>query len=359
MTNNSPSGLIALRTICENHSIHTVTLPLLDRFFGPLSYPSLYPFPGCTTPNARQQLQAPGLLDCSALGQEVQACQAAGKRVLLSVKGDGVAAVGGNTGYGDPDVASEPFGPTFGGDGVEKRQIELNGTPEGGDVPPYPIINMTGPPGIPLGPGPVILNATNPGPIPLETATPPASMDEPISILPYPLAYPPLSTPLPNLFTSSQSHTPSAFAETLFSLFGEGHTERADLRPLGPDVPSPASPAPLNGTDWITSVARPLGEEVVIDGFDIQLPSEWKGTYQDKQFHNLVRRLQSLETATWYKSGGVAGGPGDAGGNGKGVVYFGWQGGVLKTRSKGLEVRVKGVVDAGMREGWVEWNGEM
>lgn len=166
---------------------------------------------------------------------------------MLSVKGDGVASVGGNTGYGDPNVPDEPFGPIFseagaGGDANEKRQIEIVGTPE----PPYPILNTTGSPGIRLGPGPVRFE-------------------------------------MPNLF--NPTHTPSDFARTLFSLFREGRTERANLRLLGSDVPSPASPAPLNSTDWITS-PRPLGEEVIIDGFDMQLPSDWKGTYQDEQFHN-------------------------------------------------------------------------
>lgn len=117
----------------------------------------------------------------------------------------------------------------------------------------------------------------------------------------------------PNLFDSR--HVPSAFALTLFSLFGEGRTERADLRPLGPDTP------PSDGIDWIT---RPLGEEVVVDGFDVQVPAEWKGTYQESQFNALVTRLGELNDEAWTESGATKGGVNDLGADGKGVVFQGW-----------------------------------
>jgi hypothetical protein len=165
----------------------------------------------------------------------------------------------------------------------------------------------------------------------------------------------PTSSPtgFPNLF--DPSHPPSAFALTLFSLFGEGHTERADLRPLGPDVPSGASPPVLNGTDWVnpilTALQRPLGEEVVVDGFDVQIPAEWKGTYQDGQFQDFTTRMRQLHDEAWTESGGVVGGPADLGADGKGVVYSGWIGGALKVRSAGLTV----IADT-KKEGWVEWN---
>lgn len=163
---------------------------------------------------------------------------------------------------------------------------------------------------------------------------------------------PSTTTLFPNHF--DESHPSSSFALTLFSLFGEGHTEHADLRPLGPDVPSGASPPVLNGTNWVkpilTALQRPLGEEVVVDGFDVQIPAEWKGTYQDKRFEEVVARLKSLHDEAWFGSGGVVVGPADMGADGKGVVYQAHIGGALKVRSPVLTV----VADV-KKEGWVDW----
>ena len=413
--------------------------------------------------------------------------------MLLSVKADGLAAVSGNAEFGNPSAVDQPFGPYFGVDGLDKRQVESEpvGTPLGApwlspnetsipapggpligvpidfpgsapiespipelvdplfnvpiatptpgpieplidptvyfpdwvpidpptpalsdpvlelpaptepfvidstidsaeppiftpletpnsepiistDAPieepplsPFPILNLT----VPLGPGPVMLNGTvppplttdspiivvEPNPIDLNYTTPPSPIftNEP---LPFPDSNPTVPIPsFPNLFSTTRP--PSALALTLFSLFGEGHTERADLRPLGPDTPSSSSPAPLNGTDWVNpllaSLPRPLGEEVVVDGFDVQVPAEWRGSYQDTQFHTFVDRLRELTRQAWRESGGVEGGPGDLGADGRGVVYFGWIGGALRTRTAGLEVRAEV-----KREGWREWNGE-
>jgi hypothetical protein len=163
--------------------------------------------------------------------------------VLLSIKGDGVGAVGGNANFGDPtNNNTVPWGGYFG-----------NG----------------------LAPAAGLI--------------------------------------FPNLF--DERHVPSAFALTLFSLFGEGKTERADLRPLGPDTPAE------QGINWVT---RPLGEEVVVDGFDVQVPRDWQGTYQEARFNDLVTRLKELNNEAWTASGGVRGGTGDLGVDGEGVVYQGW-----------------------------------
>lgn len=120
-------------------------------------------------------------------------------------------------------------------------------------------------------------------------------------------------------------------------------------------MPSGASPPVLNGTNWVnpilTALQRPLGEEVVVDGFDVQIPAEWKGMYQDKRFGELVARITSLHDKAWFESGGVVGGPADLGAEGKGVVYQGYIGGELKVRSAKLTV----VADI-KKEGWVEWN---
>lgn len=242
---NNPTGLLALRSICRDPSVRQLTLPLLDRFYGPLAYPSLLRFPGCLASNPRQKIQAPGLLNCTTLGAEVQTCQAAGRRVLLSVKADGPDAVDGNAAFGDPNVA-----------GAEWTGYRDNGSAAVGAAAGFP-----------------------------------------------------------NLF--DERHVPSGFALTLFSLFGEGRTERADLRPLGPETPVG------EGVAW---VERPLGEEVVVDGFDVQVPVDWQGTYQEGRFDALVERLGELNDEAWTAGGGVRGGKGDLGADGKGVVFQGWSG---------------------------------
>lgn len=236
-------GLLALRSICRDPTVRQLTLPILNRFYGPSAYPSLFSFPGCLPSNTRQSRQAPGLLNCTALGTEVQTCQASGRRVLLSVKSDTLGAVtDGSPDFGDPN----------------------------GDAAPWAGYNSNG-------------------------------------------SAAPAGVYFPNLF--DERHVPSAFALTLFSLFGEGRTERADLRPLGPDTPAD------DGISWVT---RPLGEEVVVDGFDVQVSRDWEGTYQERQFNGLVSRLGELNNEAWTASGGVKGGAGDLGVDGKGVVLKGW-----------------------------------
>ncbi|KAJ4375504.1 hypothetical protein N0V86_007036 [Didymella sp. IMI 355093] len=229
-------------SICRDPTVRQLTLPILNRFYGPFAYPSLFSFPGCLPSNSRQAIQAPGLLNCTALGAEVQTCQQSGRRVLLSVKADGPGAVGGNLDFGSPSNTT----------------VTNTSLPSGGD----------------------------------------------------PTAQ---SVSFPNLFDST--HVPSAFALTLFSLFGEGRTERADLRPLGPDTPA---------EDGITWVEKPLGEEVVVDGYDVQVPRDWQGTYQEGQFNALVSRLRELNDQAWTESGAVNGGSGDLGADGKSVVFQGW-----------------------------------
>lgn len=312
-----------------------------------------------------------------------------GKKVLLSVKGSGVGEVGGNVNFGDPNKPKEPFGNAFATVGEREAEGATFGKEKRQEDGPVgqvlPIFNVTGKP-----PYPLLQNGsrTTPtpdhprGPIPLNflfgpeaTATSsPGSTETPIAVdmedledlidstlnltsntcaKGYPSHCKPPVQPFPNLF--DEYHPPSAFALTLFSLFGEGHTERADLRPLGPDAPSGSSPPVLNGTGWVnpilTALQRPLGEEVVVDGFDVQVPKEWEGHYQERRFGELVTRLKELHQEAWEESGGVVGGPADLGADGKGVVYQGWIGGSLKTRSLGLMVRAEV-----KRPGWTQWN---
>lgn len=93
----------------------------------------------------------------------------------------------------------------------------------------------------------------------------------------------------------------------------------------------------------MSALARPLGEEVVVDGFDVQVPAEWRGSYQDTAFHALTRELRRLSREAWIESGEDDGGPADKGADGEGVVFFGWVGGAVK---RGEE-----------REGWKVWDG--
>lgn len=127
------------------------------------------------------------------------------------------------------------------------------------------------------------------------------------------------------------------------------------MRPLGPDVGGPASPKVFNGREWVTPptssvplISRPLGEEVVVDGFDVQLPEQWKGKYQDTKFRNLVARLRELDAEAFKESGGIEGGPGDLGADGESVVFFGYVGQLLKARRGAAEVS---------EAGWIEWDG--
>ena len=140
------------------------------------------------------------------------------------------------------------------------------------------------------------------------------------------------SESFPNLFDERHPPSAPALALTLFSLFGAGKTERADLRPLGP----------LLNTTAITWPTRPLGEEVVLDGFDVQLPRAWQGTYQDEQFEALAERLGELEDEAWAAGE-------DLGAEGRGVVLQGWRedkggewGGEKRRRGMGRVVMVGG-----------------
>lgn len=254
-----------LTEYCADPKIKSITLPLLQKWYGPNAYPSLAPYPGCVPPNPRQALQAPGLLNCTALGKEVQACQRAGKRVLLGVKVDGPSAVNGNLKYGAPDTL-----------GVKLPLA----------IPPGPFLGRPGHPLVPLAGNltTVVLGGKR--------------------------------VPAPNLFDAV--HTPSGLAATLWSLFGEGHAERADLRPLGPDAPSEASP------DRIKWVVKPLGEEVVVDGFDVRTPGQWKGTAQARLVDGFVEALREKEQVAWKEIGGKTGGLGDLGVDGPGLVVSGY-----------------------------------
>ncbi|KAJ4358341.1 uncharacterized protein N0V89_002923 [Didymosphaeria variabile] len=255
-----------LAEICGDGQVTTVTLPLLQSWYGPNAYPSLRSYPGCAPANPRQAIQAPGLLNCTALGREVQTCQKAGKRVLLGIRADAPSAVNGNLKWGSADP------------GVLGLKLPL-------PLPPGPFLGRPG--------HPIFPQAGNLTTVKVDGKTVPA----------------------PNLFDAL--HTPTGLAATLFSLFGEGHAERADLRPLGPDAPSNFS------SDKIMWVAKPLGEEVVVDGFDVRTPGQWKGTPQAALVERFVSSLKESVEKAW-KEEGVKGGLNDLGVDGPGEVVSGY-----------------------------------
>jgi chitinase len=77
-------GLIAL---CSNPNVDIVILSFVFSFFDANGYPSIDFGPGCSSQTSAQADTAPGLKDCSALAPEITACQAMGKKVLLSLGG--------------------------------------------------------------------------------------------------------------------------------------------------------------------------------------------------------------------------------------------------------------------------------
>ncbi|GAB7366170.1 hypothetical protein MBLNU230_g7731t1 [Neophaeotheca triangularis] len=78
-------GLVSL---CQDPNVDIVNLAFLFSFTYPRGYPSIDFGPGCTGPNAFQETQAPGLSDCATLAPEIAACQALGKKVLVSLGGE-------------------------------------------------------------------------------------------------------------------------------------------------------------------------------------------------------------------------------------------------------------------------------
>ncbi|KAF2751400.1 hypothetical protein M011DRAFT_455408 [Sporormia fimetaria CBS 119925] len=245
-----------LRALCTSARRATaIALPLLNRFYGPNGYPSLHPFPGCAPPasTSSQALRAPGLLNCTVLGQDVQFCQESGKKILRTVRADAPEDVGGDLGYGveraEGEAREGPWSELLGyGTEAEEEQSEEEGEDDS------------------------VINAI-------------------------------VSNQNPNLF--SDSLPPTALANTLFSLFAEGTTEREDLRPLGPmEMPVSQEQVEDSMLKWWS---KPLGEEVVVDGFDVQIPEGWRGTGQEELFGGFVEELRRLVGEVDAEGKGIGG----------------------------------------------------
>jgi hypothetical protein len=97
------TSTIPLSTICADPSVDIVILAFIHKLStGPAGYPGLNMGARCWATSAAQaQAGASGLIDCVSDGfaAQVQRCQAAGKKVLLSI--------GGAVGYSETTIASE------------------------------------------------------------------------------------------------------------------------------------------------------------------------------------------------------------------------------------------------------------
>ncbi|KAI6886189.1 glycoside hydrolase, partial [Hortaea werneckii] len=84
--NTTADGLLQL---CENADVDIVILAFLNQFYpeNGQGYPGINFGPACDPANINQQQKAPGLLDCTRFATQIQACQALGKPVLLSLGG--------------------------------------------------------------------------------------------------------------------------------------------------------------------------------------------------------------------------------------------------------------------------------
>lgn len=78
-----------LLSLCQNPNVDIINLAFLFSFVEPRGYPPIDFGPGCIGPNTFQATQAPGLSDCAALAPEIAACQVLGKKVLVSLGGEG------------------------------------------------------------------------------------------------------------------------------------------------------------------------------------------------------------------------------------------------------------------------------
>ncbi|RMZ29033.1 hypothetical protein D0859_06882 [Hortaea werneckii] len=78
-----------LLQLCENADVDIVILAFLNQFYpeNGQGYPGINFGPACDPASINQQEKSPGLLDCTRFATQIQACQALGKPVLLSLGG--------------------------------------------------------------------------------------------------------------------------------------------------------------------------------------------------------------------------------------------------------------------------------
>jgi chitinase len=96
------TSAVPLTQVCADPNIDLVILAFVPTFFGPGGWPTLNMGPHCwAASTAQSQAGATGLIDCFSDGfaHQVRQCQAAGKKVLLSL--------GGAQGYSDTTIPSD------------------------------------------------------------------------------------------------------------------------------------------------------------------------------------------------------------------------------------------------------------
>ncbi|KAL8823640.1 MAG: hypothetical protein Q9191_005672 [Dirinaria sp. TL-2023a] len=82
------TGQVSLSKLCQDSSVDIVVLAFLTTFFGPGGMPSINLGSSCGGQTAKMQAAgATGLMTCPTLSSEIQTCQSAGKKVLLSLGG--------------------------------------------------------------------------------------------------------------------------------------------------------------------------------------------------------------------------------------------------------------------------------
>ncbi|KAG9831973.1 glycoside hydrolase, partial [Aureobasidium melanogenum] len=84
-TSNTKTG--DLMKLCQNSNVDIVVLAFVTSFFTNEGFPSANFGPACQGSTAAQQLQAPGLQNCTDLAPEIVSCQQLGKPVLVSLGG--------------------------------------------------------------------------------------------------------------------------------------------------------------------------------------------------------------------------------------------------------------------------------
>ncbi|KAG9632704.1 glycoside hydrolase, partial [Aureobasidium melanogenum] len=84
-TPNTKTG--DLMELCRNSNVDIVVLAFVTSFFTNEGFPSVNFGPACQGSTAAQQLQAPGLQNCTDLAPEIVSCQQLGKPVLVSLGG--------------------------------------------------------------------------------------------------------------------------------------------------------------------------------------------------------------------------------------------------------------------------------
>lgn len=82
------TGQVSLSQVCQDSSVDIVVLAFLTTFFGPGGMPSINLGSSCGGQTAKMQAAgATGLMACPTLSSQIQSCQSAGKKVLLSLGG--------------------------------------------------------------------------------------------------------------------------------------------------------------------------------------------------------------------------------------------------------------------------------